>query len=148
MQYSEGRIGRVFVVRIDDGEDLLEEIRRLVAKENISHGIIHLIGALRNGMFVTGPQKPVIPPLPHMEEVSGGWEIVGCATILPGKEGPAIHLHANAGREREAILGCLRDQATAYLIVEAVILEFVDIQATRAYDEKTQVHLPVLEKSV
>ena len=57
MQYSEGQLGRVFVVRIDDGEDFLAEIQKFVLDKEIQAGSILFLGALRNGRMVTGPEK-------------------------------------------------------------------------------------------
>jgi uncharacterized protein len=146
MQYSEGRMGRVFTIRIDDGEDLIREIQRFVAAMNIQSGMIHFLGAVREAKLVTGPKEPVIPPTPRKEDLFGGWEILGFATIFPGVEGPAIHLHATAGRGIRSLTGCLRERASVYLIVEAVIIELVGISAKRARDESTQVDLPFFDQ--
>ena len=48
------------------------------------------------------------------------------------------------GRAGHALTGCLRDKAATYLIVEAVIYEITGLSARREFDEKMQVHLPVL----
>ena len=62
MQYDEGQVGRVFVIRIDDGEDFIASIRRFIADKNIQLGSVIFLGALMNGRMVTGPEEPVIPP--------------------------------------------------------------------------------------
>ena len=144
MQYSEGQIGRVFVVRIDDGEDMLLSLRQFILDKNIQAGSIHFLGALMNGRMVTGPEEPVIPPVPHFVMFEGGWEVFGIGTVYPGEGGPHIHYHASVGRSGHALTGCLREKATTYLIVEAVIMEFTGLTARREFDEKMQVNLPVL----
>ncbi len=144
MQYTEGQIGRVFVVRIDDGEDMLLSLRQFILDKNIQTGSIHFLGALMNGRMVTGPEEPVIPPVPHFVMFEGGWEIFGIGTIYPGEGGPHIHYHASVGRSGHALTGCLREKAITYLIVEAVIMEFTGLSARREFDEKMQLHLPVL----
>jgi uncharacterized protein len=143
MQYTEGQIGRVFVVRIDDGEDMLLALRQFILDRNIQAGSIHFLGALMNGRMVTGPEEPVIPPVPHFVMFEGGWEVFGVGTIYPGEGGPHIHYHASVGRSGHALTGCLREKAITYLIVEAVIMEFTGLSARREFDEKMQVHLPV-----
>jgi hypothetical protein len=143
MQYTEGQIGRVFVVRIDDGEDMLLALRQFILDRNIQAGSIHFLGALMNGRMVTGPEEPVIPPVPHFVMFEGGWEIFGVGTIYPGEGGPHIHYHASVGRSGHALTGCLREKAITYLIVEAVIMEFTGLSARREFDEKMQLHLPV-----
>lgn len=144
MQYTEGQIGRVFVVRIDDGEDMLVSLRQFIVDKNIQAGSIHFLGALMNGRMVTGPEEPVIPPVPHFVMFEGGWEVFGVGTIYPGEGGPHIHYHGSVGRSGHALTGCLREKAVTYLIVEAVIMEFTGLSARRDIDEKTQLHLPIL----
>jgi len=144
MQYTEGQLGRVFVVRIDDGEDMLVSLRQFINDKVIHAGTILFLGALMNGRMVTGPEEPVIPPVPHFVMFEGGWEVFGIGTIFMGEGGPHIHYHASVGRSGHALTGCLREKATTYLIVEAVILEFTGLSARREFDKKMQVHLPVL----
>jgi hypothetical protein len=74
----------------------------------------------------------------------GGWEVFGVGTIYPGDEGPHIHYHASVGRAGHALTGCLREKAVTYLIVEVVIYEITGLSARREFDERTQLHLPVL----
>ena len=144
MQYTEGQLGRVFVVRIDDGEDMLISLHQFINNKSIQAGSILFLGALMNGRMVTGPEEPVIPPVPHFVMFEGGWEVFGIGTIFMGEGGPHIHYHASVGRSGHALTGCLREKATTYLIVEAVILEFTGLSARREFDKKMQVHLPVL----
>ncbi|MDO9325978.1 MAG: DNA-binding protein [Methanoregula sp.] len=144
MQYTEGQLGRVFVVRIDDGEDMLVSLRQFILDKDIQAGSITFLGALMNGRMVTGPEEPVIPPVPHFVMFEGGWEVFGIGTIYPGEGGPHIHYHASVGRSGHALTGCLRETAITYLIIEAVIMEFTGLKARREIDPKTQLHLPVL----
>ncbi len=145
MQYTEGQLGRVFVVRIDDGEDMLISLRQFISDKGVQAGSILFLGALMNGRMVTGPEEPVIPPVPHFVMFEGGWEVFGVGTFYPGEGGPHIHYHASVGRAGHALTGCLREKATAYLIVEVVILEFTGLSARREFDEKSQIHMPVLQ---
>ena len=146
MQYTEGQLGRVFVVRIDDGEDMLISLRKFIDDKSVQAGSILFLGALMNGRMVTGPEDPVIPPVPHFVMFEGGWEVFGVGTIYPGEGGSHIHYHASVGRSGHALTGCLREKAITYLIIEAVIFEFTGLSARREFDKKTQVHLPVLGK--
>jgi len=143
MQYSEGRLGRVFVVRIDDGEDFLAAMREFVRNKEILTGTILFLGALRQARMVTGPEQAVFPPDPHFVMFEGGWEMVGIGTICAGEDGPAIHYHASVGRAGHALTGCLRETATTYIVAEAIVLEITGPDICRMFDEKTQVNLPV-----
>lgn len=146
MQYSEGKLGRVFVLRMDDGEDLIASIQRFVLEKRIESCMALFIGALRDGKAVTGPEDPVIPPIPHFESFDSAWEVFGMATVYPSSSGPKLHVHSSFGRGREALTGCIREHASIYLIVEAVLFEFSGLNARRELDEKTGLHLLALER--
>ena len=148
MQYSEGRLGRVFVIRLEDGEDLIESIQRFAEQMDVSAGMIHFLGALREGRLITGPKKPTIPPgPPFVQELEGSWETFGVASVYPGEGGkPAVHIHASAGQDDRALTGCLREKATTYLVVEAVVFEFCGLEARRVVDEMTGLSLPLLKE--
>jgi predicted DNA-binding protein with PD1-like motif len=148
MQYSEGRLGRVFVIRLEDGEDLIGSIQQFVEKMGLSTGLIIFLGALREGRLITGPKEPTIPPgPPFVEDLKGAWETFGVASIYPGDGGmPAVHIHASAGHDDLALTGCLRERATTYLVVEAVVFEFLGLEARREIDERTGLLLPLLKE--
>ncbi len=148
MQYSEGSLGRVFVIRMDDGEDFIEAIQRFVLEKGVSSGLILFLGALREGRMVTGPREMVIPPVPHFENVEGGWETFGVATVYPGEGEPKIHIHTSVGRFERSLTGCLREKATTYLIIEAVLLELTGLEARRVFDETTGLHLLSLDEKL
>jgi len=146
MQYSEGRPGRVFVVRIDDGEDFLAVMHEFIRNKSVQTGTILFLGALRQGRMVTGPEEETLPPEPHHVMFEGGWEMVGVGTICPGEDGPFIHYHASVGRAGIALTGCLREKAITYIVAEAIVLEFTGLDIRRVFDEKTGVTLPFHKK--
>jgi len=142
MRYTSARMGRIFVARVDHGEDLLGEMQNILGREGISHAVMLFLGAIREGSIVTGPEEPVIPPSPHLLKFGGGWEVVGIATVYPGDGGPAIHLHASIGRGERALTGCLRDRAETYLVMEVIIFELADLSVQKSRDEMTGILLP------
>ncbi len=146
MQYSEGKLGRTFVLRLDDGEDLIASIQRFVLEKKIESCMALFIGALRDGKAVTGPETPVIPPTPHFENFDSAWEVFGMATIYPSSSGPKLHVHSSFGRGREALTGCIRDRASVYLLIEVVLFEFTGMNARRDLDERTGLYLLNLER--
>ena len=142
MRYTEAKLGRVFYLRVDHGEDLLAVLQDFVIEKGIAAGFVHILGALREGNIVTGPKVPILPPDPLFDAYEGGWEVLGLATITQGEERPHIHLHASVGRGREALTGCLRKKATTYIIIEAVIIEFIGGGILRRIDPVTGLELP------
>jgi predicted DNA-binding protein with PD1-like motif len=143
MQYAEGRPGRIFVVRVDHGEDLLTTVRQFLIDKDVQSGTVFFLGALKEGKLVSGPEEPVIPPVPQNFVIEGGWEIVGIGTFYPSEDGPALHYHAAVGRAGHSLTGCLRECALVYLVVEVVIFEFTGLSASRRLDPATGLHLPV-----
>ena len=148
LQYSEGSIGRVFALRIDDGEDLLESITNFVVDKKISSSIALFLGALRDSKAVMGPEETTIPPVPHWEEYQSAWETFGIATIYPSSSGPKLHIHSSLGRGRDSMTGCLREKARVYLVVEAVLLELIGLKATRDYDPSFGFNLLSMDKTL
>jgi predicted DNA-binding protein with PD1-like motif len=142
MRYTSARMGRIFVARVDHGEDLLHELRGLLAREGVSHGFMLLLGALKEGSLVTGPEEAVVPPVPRFVGFTGGWELVGAATVYPGRDGPAIHLHASVGRGERVLTGCLRGKAETYLVMEVVVFELTGLSVRRVMDDRTGLVLP------
>lgn len=142
MQYTEGKFGRVYQLRVDHGEDLLDTLETFVREKKIHCGFVQFIGALNEGRIVTGPKVPILPPEPSFVSYKDGWEVIGFASITPGREGPHLHYHASIGRNRETLTGCLREQASVYIIVEALIVEVTGGTVARRGDPVTGLELP------
>jgi predicted DNA-binding protein with PD1-like motif len=146
MQYSEGSLGRVFILKFENGDNLIGSIENLAREKSIGSGIILFIGAIQDGQMVTGPEMPVIPPISHWENYENAWEVFGMASVYPSDKGPKIHVHSSLGRGRESLLGCLREKASVYLIVEAVLFEILGVDARRELDEKSGLYLLSFKK--
>jgi len=141
MQYTKGQIKRVILARFDDGDVLLDELKKLAKKELISAGVLVLIGALREGHVVTGPKRPKIPPKPHWETFKDAWEVVGIGTIFKGQKGPEIHIHGTLGKGKKTLSGCIRKDSKVFLLIEAIIFELKGIKARKNLDPKTGLKL-------
>jgi predicted DNA-binding protein with PD1-like motif len=57
-----------------------------------------------------------------------------------------IHYHASVGQGINVLTGCLREKASAYLIVEAVLMEFTGIYGKRLQDPASGQFMPMLKK--
>jgi len=142
MEYSHGETGRIFYLRVDEGEDLTAAIRTVCTTERIACATVQVFGALREGTVVTGPRDAVVPPDPVTMHFENGWEILGFGTVFPGDEGPDLHLHVAMGRGGESRTGCLRGEATVYLVAEVVITELEGMEITRSPDPELGVSRP------
>ena len=71
MKATEGRIGRVFVLRLDDGDVIPDCIERFAAEKKISIGQVVLVGGIGGGRVVVGPEdSEEMPPEPVLLPVT------------------------------------------------------------------------------
>jgi uncharacterized protein len=141
MKYTKGNIGRIFVLKFDDDDLLLDELGRFVKKEKIRSAAMIFLGALKEGTIVAGPKKPVIPPKPNRLTFKDAWEAVGMGTVFVNKRGPQIHIHGAMGKGRRALTGCIREKSRVFLVIEAIVFELRNISATKSIDPKTGLNL-------
>ncbi|MGM0771669.1 MAG: PPC domain-containing DNA-binding protein [Halobacteriota archaeon] len=134
MEYSKGNIGRVFTVRIDTGEDLLEELEGLSEKEEITSAFFILLGAVSRANLVAGPKENAIPPEPVWVNYSEPHEVIGTGNIFSEEGEPKIHLHTAAGRGDHVNVGCLRGESEAFMVLEVFIMEISGIDAKRVFN--------------
>ncbi len=137
MKASEGHIGRVFVVRLEDGDVVPTCIERFAAEKGIKVGHVILIGGIGSGQVVVGPRDSgKRPPEPMLLPVDGVHEVVGVGIIAPDKDGkPGLHIHASLGRSGQTMTGCLRPGVKAWLIGEAIIYEILGAKVSRLPDK-------------
>jgi len=141
MRYTKGSIGRVFLLKFDDDDILLDEISRLAKKEHIKAATMIFLGALKKGDLVTGPKKAVIPPEPNWTRFKDAWEVMGIGTIFTNSSGPQIHIHTSMGKKSKTLTGCVRKDSRVFLVIEAVVLELKGVKATKEMDPETGLNL-------
>ncbi|PIU40982.1 MAG: DNA-binding protein [Candidatus Omnitrophica bacterium CG07_land_8_20_14_0_80_42_15] len=141
MKYTQGKIGRIFVLKFDDGDVLLEKLGAFVKKEKLKAATMIFIGALKKGDLVTGPKKPVIPPLPNKIIFKNAWEVLGIGTIFTNSKGPQIHIHSAMGKKLKTLTGCVRGKTEVFLVIEAVVFELKGVKATKDIDIRTGLNL-------
>lgn len=134
MEIREGNIGRIFIIRFDDKEDFIEGIVKVAKDKKIKSGIALYLGALRKADVVVGPKEIEVPPDPVWYSFTDGREIIGIGTIFEFEGEPKIHLHSSMGRGEKAIMGCIRKNSEVFLTVETVIIEFINIDVIRKFD--------------
>jgi predicted DNA-binding protein with PD1-like motif len=95
MKACEGRIGRVFVIRLEDGDVVPECIERFAKDNEVSVGQVILVGGIGSGDVVVGPRRSDIrPPEPMLLPIDGTHEVVGVGVLAPGEDGkPVLHIH-------------------------------------------------------
>lgn len=148
MQVAEGKINRVFTVRLEEGERLPDCVEALARKRRIKAALVLLVGGARDGRLVVGPKKTTAKPDVMIQSFAAGHEILGIGTLFPDENGPVLHMHAAMGRNRSALVGCIRKGIRTYLIAEVIILELTGFPAIRARNPVSGFHLLELNKAV
>jgi predicted DNA-binding protein with PD1-like motif len=140
MQYSEGTWGRIFALRLEEGERLNESIEAFARKQGIQRGLVFYLGGAADGShLVVGPdaeRRDAVVPLIHT--LVGTQEILALGTLFPNEAGePVLHCHAATGREGQATVGCTRAGVDVWLVGEVVLLEILEMQGLRKKDPQT-----------
>ena len=136
MDYRTGSMGRVLMIRFDHEDDLLEGLKEIVVKENISSAWFQILGGLRRAEVVTGPEEAVMPPTPVWQDVDEAREAIGSGSIHKDGEDPVIHLHAALGHHGDTLTACIRKNTKIYLVLEVILFEINELQASRPWYEK------------
>jgi predicted DNA-binding protein with PD1-like motif len=136
---SEGRIGRVFVIRLEEGDVIPRCIEDFATAHGISMGHVVLLGGIGDGQVVVGPRlSDVRPPDPMLLPVDGAHEAVGVGLLAPGQDGQTVlHIHACLGRSGHTMTGCLRAGVSTWLVGEVILYEILEAKATRVTDKES-----------
>ncbi|MBW2675053.1 MAG: DNA-binding protein [Deltaproteobacteria bacterium] len=137
MQYSQAQQGRTFVLRLEDGEMVHEEIERFARDKGITAAALIIVGGAAGGSrLVVGPERggarPVTPAIHILGDVH---EVAGTGTLFPDEEGnPTLHLHMACGRGDHTITGCIRAGVKVWQILEVILFELTDTPGRRVTD--------------
>ena len=140
MKYSEAKWGRVFVIRLEDGDIVHESIERLAVENNVRAGALVILGgADKDSRLVVGPEdgraEAIRPMTSLLADVS---EVAGTGTLFPDENGrPVLHMHMACGREEKTVTGCVRTGVRVWQVMEAVLFELTDTHAVRKHDPVT-----------
>ena len=140
MNYTEANLGRIFILRLHDGEILHEVLESFAAEKKISSALCFFLGGAEDkSKLVVGPKDGnalLIEPM--MTLLKGVHEACGVGTLFTDEEGkPKLHMHASFGRNGDAVTGCVRMGVEVWCIGEVVILELTGSSARRAKDKTT-----------
>jgi len=137
--FSTEEIGRVFVLRLDQGDMVLESINQLIADEGIKDAVVVSgIGTLDkctlHMVMTTG-----YPPVEHFER----WddvplELASIDGIIANGE---PHLHAVVSDSEKAYAGHLEPGCRVLYLAEIVIVEVKSMDLMRVRNEKNILQL-------
>lgn len=138
MRYSEARPGRIFVLRLEDGEIVHEVIEKFALEQKITAASLVILGGADDGSrLVVGPALDRGLPLEPMQGVlTNAHEVTGTGTLFPDADGnPLLHMHMACGRETQTTTGCIRAGVKVWHVMEVVIFELLDSTAKRAVEQ-------------
>ena len=141
MKYQVGDVGRCIVARFEDGDSILDKLVEIARKEDIRAAIVYLIGGITEATIVVGPDKEDLPPNPVWRTLTESHEAAAIGTIFWEGNEPKIHVHGSYGKRDMVKVGCLRDKANTFLVLEAIILEITGVKAVRELDPKSNMVL-------
>lgn len=140
MKYSQARLGRIFVIRLEDGDIVHKEIEDFARKQGIqAASLIVLGGADAGSALVTGPvQGRTTPIVPKVKILDNVHEVAGTGTLFPDESGePVLHMHMACGRDASTITGCIRNGVRVWQVMEIILQELVDTSGVRKKDAAT-----------
>lgn len=140
MKYRECALGRVFVVRLEDGDRLPDSIEEFAASEGVLRAMVTAVGGVESGRIVVGPEKTDTSGgvKPMTLDISGVHEAAGVGTIFPDESGkPVLHMHAAMGREGTTRTGCVRTGLNVWKVLEVMVIEIIGNEPTRRRDAET-----------
>jgi predicted DNA-binding protein with PD1-like motif len=146
VRYTEASLGRVLVVRLEDGDVVHESVEEAARAAGIERAAVILLGGAGEGSrLVVGPEDGAAAPVVPMERVLHDvHEAAGVGTIFPDDAGrPVLHLHAAFGRDDQVAAGCIRRGVITWVVGEAIVIELVGSEARRVRD--TELGFEVLE---
>ncbi|MGI6361792.1 MAG: PPC domain-containing DNA-binding protein [Bacillota bacterium] len=137
MQAAEVQYGRIFLLRLEEGDPLPTCIEDFARKHQIKNGFVHFMGGLYKGHVVVGPHstRPNLPQ-PVKIPVHEAHESLAFGIISSNGEGdPILHIHGSLGRLGQTVTGCLRPGIDTWLVGEVILQEIITEKAYRIPDE-------------
>jgi predicted DNA-binding protein with PD1-like motif len=144
MKYSQARQGRVFILRLEDGEIVHQVIEQFAIEQKIDAAALIVLGGADDGSrLVVGPEEDRGLPLHPMERIlKNAHEVSGTGTLFLDQDGvPLLHMHMACGREGTSITGCIRAGVKVWHVMEVVLFELLDTTARRVVEKPLNIKL-------
>jgi predicted DNA-binding protein with PD1-like motif len=140
MKYSEAKQGRVFIIRLEHGDIVHEQIEQFALHQSINAAALIIVGGAGEGSkLVVGPEKadqsPIVPMIHTLQDVH---EVAGTGTIFWDNEAgrPTAHIHIACGRKDSTFTGCIRRGVKVWQTMEIVLFELTETSASRFLEPK------------
>lgn len=139
MKSKEFKIGRVIVAKLEDREDILDSIIKLVKKHKVRSGLVNVIGACKKftiGYFNKDSKEHQFKTFDTFVEMTS------CMGSITQKDGePIVHLHINFGTGDFSIIGGHLGQPSIISVTGEVLIYEFKPAIERANDPKWNLSL-------
>ena len=136
MEYK--RFGNKIVARIDRGEEILDNIKKIALKENIRLANVNALGATNDftvGVYNLDEKKY------YSNEFKGNFEIVSLTgTINTMNDEFYTHIHMSAGNDKGEVFGGHLNRAIVSATCE-MFIDIIDGEVDRFKDDVTGLNL-------
>lgn len=136
MEYR--RFQNTIVARIDKGEEILEQVKRIARKEQIKLASVQALGAVSQftaGVFKTEEKEYIA------NEFNGSFEIVSLTGTINTMNGEFYcHLHMSAGNHKGEVFGGHLNKALVSATCE-MIITVIDGTVDWYFDEEIGLNL-------
>ena len=117
MEYR--KFDNTYIVRMDPGEEILEQVKVLALREHIQLASIQALGAVNDftvGVFMTDEKKY------YANSFQGSYEIVSLTGTINTMDGEFYcHLHMSAGNDQGHVVGGHLNRAVISATCEMVV---------------------------
>ncbi|MCL2607381.1 MAG: DNA-binding protein [Methanomassiliicoccaceae archaeon] len=140
MRSDECSVGRVFILRLEEGEILHEAVESFALANNVKAATVTATGGADTGSKLTaGPKIPLSSSVvPLLYELDAPHELTGTGTIFQNADGtPVMHMHCSCGREGKSVTGCARAGVKVWLVMEIVMIELSGSRSKRIKDKRS-----------
>lgn len=136
MEYR--KFDNTYIVRIDRGEEILEQVKALSLKEGVRLATVQALGAVND--FTVGVFKPAEKRY-DANTFQGDFEIVSLTGTVNTMNGEFYtHLHMSAGDARGHVFGGHLNRAVVSAVCEMVVTE-IPGTVDRAFSENVGLNL-------
>ena len=136
MEYR--KFDNTYIVRMDPGEEILEQVKVLALREHIQLASIQALGAVNDftvGVFKTDEKKY------YANSFQGSYEIVSLTGTINTMDGEFYcHLHMSAGNDQGHVVGGHLNRAVISATCE-MIVTVIDGQVDRQFSEEIGLNL-------
>jgi len=132
--FSTKKIGRTFVLRLDQGEYVLESINNLISKENINNGVVTSAIGTFDRCIMHMVTTIGYPPEEYFDKYED--KALELAAIQGFIANGVPHLHMVISDTEKAYAGHLEEGCRVLYLAEIVIQELLDLNVHRVRDDK------------